>query len=422
MKTRNPGKRRTPAKAGGSQPRRGSGPSKSAPAPEPNTLQSGLDELFSLSLSVPHDTTVSAVASQCLDVLSKLLPFIAIGACLVRSDTNEPFVETRLPVGSRAAEGQDPTRLFPQAGAEGVFPIEDDTGGSTLHIASDDPSDIAPGSTGSQLAERMARLLGVTLRRVEAYRRARDSRAEFERLQAHVIQAEKLASLGQIVAGVVHELNNPLTSIVAYSDYLKKKALASGEAGDAERLHRISEAAERILRFSRDLVAYSRPATDIPGPVQLEDVVEKALVFCEHEFTQNRVQLEREYDAVIPPITGVSGQLTQVFVNLFTNAAHAMSRSGGRLRIVMHKQPTAASVVAKVSDEGVGIAPDDFARIFEPFFTTKSDGRGAGLGLSIVKDIVAAHGGDLHASSTPGEGSVFTITLPLTPPSANTDP
>ncbi|MBN1612057.1 MAG: GHKL domain-containing protein [Polyangiaceae bacterium] len=371
------------------------------------------EELLDLALSVPVDRGAPAVATHCLDVLSRLLPSLAVGACLVRPNASEPLIVTRVPTGSHAGEGRDPTRLFPAAATERVFRVDDTTGGSTLHLAIDDTASIANSTACWELARRGARVLGVALQRANAFQQARDSRAEFERLQAHVIQAEKLASLGQIVAGVVHELNNPLTSIVAYSDYLKKKMLSSGDAGDAERLQRISEAAERILKFSRDLVAYSRPASGIPGPVQLEDVVEKAVVFCEHEFTQNRVQVEREYDAVVPPVRGVAGQLTQVFVNLFTNAAHAMSRSGGRLRITMHKSPTPGTVLVRVSDEGVGIAPGDFDRIFEPFFTTKADGRGAGLGLSIVSDIVAAHGGTLDAQSSVGEGSVFSVTLPL---------
>jgi two-component system NtrC family sensor kinase len=371
------------------------------------------EELLDLALSVPVDRGAVAAATHCLDVLSRLLPTMAVGACLVRPNSNEPLIVTRVPAGSHAGEGRDPTRLFPAAAAERIFRVADTTGGSTLHLAVDDAASITRDATCWDLAGRGARVLGVALQRADAFQQARESRAEFERLQAHVIQAEKLASLGQIVAGVVHELNNPLTSIVAYSDYLKKKMVASGDAGDAERLQRISEAAERILRFSRDLVAYSRPASGIPGPVQLEDVVEKAIVFCEHEFTQNRVQVEREYDAVVPPVRGFAGQLTQVFVNLFTNAAHAMSRSGGRLRITMHKNPTPGTVLVHVSDEGVGIAPNDFERIFEPFFTTKADGRGAGLGLSIVSDIVAAHGGTLEAQSNVGEGSVFSVTLPL---------
>ena len=371
------------------------------------------DGLLDLALSVPVDRGALAVANHCLDVLSGLLPSMAVGACVVRPNSNEPLIVTRVPAGSHADEGRDPTRLFPAALAERVFGVDDATGGSTLHVAVDDTASIASDAACWELASRGARVLGVALQRAHAFQQARESRAEFERLQAHVIQAEKLASLGQIVAGVVHELNNPLTSIVAYSDYLKKKTVANGDAGDAERLQRISEAAERILKFSRDLVAYSRPASGIPGPVQLEDVVEKAIVFCEHEFTQNRVQVEREYDAVVPPVRGVAGQLTQVFVNLFTNAAHAMSRSGGRLRITMHKGPTPGTVLARVSDEGVGIAPGDFERILEPFFTTKADGRGAGLGLSIVSDILAAHGGTLEAQSNVGEGSVFSVTLPL---------
>jgi two-component system NtrC family sensor kinase len=238
----------------------------------------------------------------------------------------------------------------------------------------------------------------------------------FHRLQAQVIQTEKLASLGQIVAGVVHELNNPLMSIIAYSDYLTKKLGkdASSDLGDdAERVRRIGEAAERILKFTRDLVAYARPTGDARGPVQLEEVIERALVFCEHEFTEGRVEVDREFPEPLPMIAGIPGQLTQVFVNLFTNAAHAMGKGGGILRVSVRPIDSGASLRIDVSDTGDGIPAEAMPQIFEPFFTTKSEGRGTGLGLSIVRGIVDAHGGTIHATSAVGEGTIFSVTLPL---------
>jgi len=224
--------------------------------------------------------------------------------------------------------------------------------------------------------------------------------------------------LGQIVAGFVHELNNPLTSIIAYTDYLKRRSLSRAEgdpnaADEFERLRRIGEAADRILKFSRDLVAYARPSRNVPAPVDLQEVVQKALVFCEHELQLSGVKVTSLDLDALPAVRGNRGQLTQVFVNLFTNAAHAMRANGGELRITASTSAASDSVVVDVADQGVGIPKQDLAQIFEPFFTTKSDGQGSGLGLSIVNDIVRSHGGTLKAESEPGHGTVFRVELPL---------
>jgi signal transduction histidine kinase len=181
---------------------------------------------------------------------------------------------------------------------------------------------------------------------------------------------------------------------------------------DVERLGRIGEAAERILRFSRDLVAYARPSTDIPGPVSLPDVIDKAIVFCEHEFSKSSVVVEKRLEPNLPLVRGIAGQLTQVFVNLFTNAAHAMLETGGVLDIYAERA-VVVSVIANISDVGGGIATVDIEQIFEPFFTTKIEGVGTGLGLAIVRDIVTQHGGNLTASRRDGRGTVFTLHLPV---------
>jgi len=136
-------------------------------------------------------------------------------------------------------------------------------------------------------------------------------------------------------------------------------------------------------------VAYARPSADIPGTVQVQAVVEKALIFCEHELKGSPIQILREFDARLPPVRGMAGQLTQVFVNLFTNAAHAMASEGGELRIGMHANVDQHTLTVEVADSGIGIDEQDMPQIFEPFFTTKSEGRGTGLGLSIVRGIVS---------------------------------
>jgi len=234
-------------------------------------------------------------------------------------------------------------------------------------------------------------------------------------LNAQIVQAEKLASLGQIAAGMVHELNNPLTSIVAYTDYLTKRWLAKREQSDpdeVERLRRIGESAHRLLRFTRDLVTYARPAGEIPVPVVVHSVIEQALVFCEHLIGESITRVERRFGDHILPVRGLPEQLTQVFVNLVTNACHAMPE-GGVLTIVTELVDGESAVRVVISDTGCGILRDDQARIFTPFFTTKKDGKGTGLGLAIVKSIVEGHNGHIRVESEPDRGASFALVLPV---------
>jgi two-component system, NtrC family, sensor kinase len=217
----------------------------------------------------------------------------------------------------------------------------------------------------------------------------------------------------------VHELNNPLTSIVTYSEYLHNKSqaapgLADGtDREDAEKIRRIGEAALRILKFSRALVAYARPARHEPCAVNLHDIIERALVFCEHEFVEHGVRVEKHLPNGLPAVQGVSDQLTQVFVNLFVNAAHAMRARGGLLSIAVVADYQTERVHVEIADQGIGIDAANVERIFEPFFTTKPEGHGTGLGLSIVREIVKTHGGSLSAESVQGQGSVFRLCLPM---------
>ncbi len=372
------------------------------------------DVLLRLSLNLPIDADLEQVARDFVEGLQSILPTAAIGACVVSHNGATPIVVSRLPVGMAVAMGRDPARLFPGFHDERVFELEDDPFGSTLHLAAGQQV-LSPLQT--QIGTQAALVLAAAVRRARQYLRVDESARSTRKLQAQVIQNEKLASLGQIVAGVVHELNNPLTSIIAYSDYLKRKANARAPyddyEDDLERLRRIGEAAARILNFSRDLVAYARPSADVPGTVQMQDIVEKALVFCEHEFNGARIQVLREVDARLPPVRGMAGQLTQVLVNLFTNAAHAMAENGGVLRVTMRAMPKQHTLSVEIADTGTGIDEHDMPQIFEPFFTTKTEGRGTGLGLSIVRGIMDAHGGTIEASSVIGQGTVFVLTLPL---------
>jgi len=375
------------------------------------------DVLLRLSTTLPIDIAPEDLGRMFLDGVALLFPGAALGICTVQAGRAEPVVLYRLARGMRRGPERDPTRLFPTYAEERIYDLDDGSGtsGSTFHVARESAQEpLSP--LRREMAEQAASVLGAALSRLHTYARAEESVRNFHRLQAQVIQTEKLASLGQIVAGVVHELNNPLTSIIAYSDYLTKKLGKDGSADmseDAERVRRIGEAAERILKFTRDLVAYARPTGDSRGPVQIQEVIERALVFCEHEFADGRVTIEHEFSEPLPRLAGIPGQLTQVFVNLFTNAAHAMGERGGVLRIAVRTADSGETLRIDVSDTGSGIPAEAMPQIFEPFFTTKTDGRGTGLGLSIVRGILDAHGGTIQVSSADGEGTSFTLTLPV---------
>jgi PAS domain S-box-containing protein len=233
-------------------------------------------------------------------------------------------------------------------------------------------------------------------------------------LERRIVHAEKLASIGQLAASVVHEINNPMTAVSAYSESLMQNARMRPDAhpADLEKLRKIHESSQRILRFTRDLVSYARPAKDKPEKVHLSAVMDQAVGYCEHVVTHAKVSVHREY-AELPPISAVRANLAQVFVNLITNACHAMT-PGGKVTLATWREGHEA--VAEVRDTGVGIDPKNLSRIFDPFFTTKEEGKGTGLGLSIVQSIIESHGGRITVDSTPGQGTTFTMRLPLAAP------
>ena len=164
-----------------------------------------------------------------------------------------------------------------------------------------------------------------------------------------------------------------------------------------------------MLRFTRDLVNYARPAQDKPEDIDLNGVIEKAIGFCDHVLRKHGVGIEQKLGEV-PGFLAVRQNLVQVFVNLITNACHA-TPSGGKVTVATGTDADMALVT--VTDTGSGIGADTQARIFEPFFTTKPDGKGTGLGLSIVQGIIENHGGSITVQSELGRGTTFTIRMPM---------
>jgi signal transduction histidine kinase len=363
-----------------------------------------LDRLLIAACEVSPTARLDDALVPLLEAVGEDLPDAALGVCV---PTPRGQLVVRRSMREPSADARDPSRLFPEFRFERVVVLACDEG-ATLHVAADDDTLVDEGGPCELIMARLALVLGSAIRGVRERERARSQTLE---VQAQVIQTEKLASLGQIAAGIVHELNNPLTSILAYSDYLRRKSeRAGGDPSDLQRLVRISEAAERILRFSRDLTAYARPSAEVPAPVAIHDVIDRALVFCEHVLDQTGVLVERNFGKV-RAVRGVAGQLTQVFVNLFTNAAQAMRDGGGCITITT-EMTTEDEVSITIIDDGAGIDEGHLPRIFEPFFTTKTDGTGTGLGLSIVRNIVVNHGGRIEADGHKPRGTMFRLELP----------
>jgi PAS domain S-box-containing protein len=225
---------------------------------------------------------------------------------------------------------------------------------------------------------------------------------------------QRLAGFGRLAAGIVHELRNPLVAIVSFADALLLKYRVGGlDPADVDKLRRIREAGERLARFSRDLIAYARPSPDKSEPVDLAALLVQAARMCEPALRDAGGRVLTRFDGGVPAIKGVKASLLQVFVNLVTNAAQALPQGG---TITLGLSTAGEGIAARVSDDGRGMNPEVRNRIFEPFFTTKPDGRGSGLGLSIVQGIVARHGGAITVDSVPGQGTTVTVLLPRQPP------
>jgi PAS domain S-box-containing protein len=229
-------------------------------------------------------------------------------------------------------------------------------------------------------------------------------------LEAAAEHAERLAGIGRLAAGVVHELNNPLTAVTMYSDALLEKLGAAGhDPGDLEKLRAIRDAALRIQRLARDLTAYARPAGVRTEPCDVAGVMEEAARMAKPALKEADAQVVRRYDPA-PPVEASRASLVQVFVNLITNAAQGLKEGGGTITLALAGD--AEGVRAIVTDDGTGMTPDVAARAFEPFFTTRT-GRGIGLGLPIVQGILQRYGGTIRLESSPGAGTRATVRIPV---------
>jgi signal transduction histidine kinase/CheY-like chemotaxis protein len=265
-----------------------------------------------------------------------------------------------------------------------------------------------------KIVERFARPLykldGTRLGWLEVYRDITGQRV----IQSKLMQMEKMATLGQLVSGVAHELNNPLTSIQGYAQLLPIRRSASDRARDA--LHILQES-ERAGRIVKNLLLYSRENKSERRPVLLNEVIERTLSLRNYELKLENMDVELDLDPGLPQTLADASQLQQVVLNLIMNAEQAIVAGRGdeprKGRILIRTRRVAGDRLAmEVSDDGPGIPPEIVPRIFDPFFTTKPPGVGTGLGLSIVYGIVQEHGGEVSVDSLKGNGATLTVQLP----------
>lgn len=240
----------------------------------------------------------------------------------------------------------------------------------------------------------------------ELERRVEEKSFELEQAHAEILQAEKLASLGHLVAGLAHEIRNPLNAISLFGQMLKP-ALAH----DAEKVgyvDRLLGEVDRVDNILVKLLASSSRSRGTAEPVSLRQVIDGVLKNFSEQFETHNIELDKNLERGLPTITADPAEIELIFTNLFTNALYEM-REGGRLGVRLARKQELIQI--EVSDTGQGIPPQNLSKIFDPFFTTKT--KGTGFGLSVVLRIVKTYNGHIKAQSEPGQGTVFQIEFPV---------
>ncbi|HYL69632.1 MAG TPA: PAS domain S-box protein [Candidatus Limnocylindria bacterium] len=232
---------------------------------------------------------------------------------------------------------------------------------------------------------------------------------ESNRFEQQMAQKEKFASMGQTMAGAAHELNNPLTAILGVSDLLRERATDDATRRQVEI---VLQQARRAAGIVQNLLAFSRPPALGRAPVRLDELVQRALQFQQASLRQKNITVDFQPPATLPAIVGDPKLLTQVFLNIITNAEQAISsvRDHGILKISL--ESSGGNQIATFADNGPGVSPENAGKLFDPFFTTKRPGGGSGLGLTISLAVVKEHGGRIEVQSSSPGGATFRVVLP----------
>ena len=288
---------------------------------------------------------------------------------------------------------------FPVAGGHG--------GASVVQVAKNVTDDIHSARRMQQMSDELAL---ANARSIAALERLRST-------QAQLLQAEKLSAIGQLVAGVAHELNNPLTSVIGYAQLLEDELDDAREvrppAELAQDLRRIAEESERAARIVRNLLAFARRQAAARTEQDVADLFNRVISLRSYELRLNGIDLVTDFEPHLPTVVADGSQLQQALLNLVLNAEQAMrGQPVKRLHIGAKYDSEAGAVEVFIRDTGHGIEPGNLSRIFDPFFTTREVGEGTGLGLSICYGIVRDHGGHISVESVVNGGTTFAFLLP----------
>ena len=256
---------------------------------------------------------------------------------------------------------------------------------------------------------------------------------ELEEIQAQLLQSEKMGAIGQLAAGVAHELNNPLGGILGYSQIALEKMSKAGATEIDEKQHQdylrylseIEKQARRCKNIVQNLLKFSRLPEKIEfEQISINHIIKDTVTFIEHQLNMHQIELKLELNESVPEISGNAGQLQQVFTNLIINAMHA-SEAGSCIKIKTQSSPALGDFGGAIEimfiDNGCGIPSENIKKIFEPFFTTKELGKGTGLGLSVSYGIIRNHGGEIKVTSEQEKGTTFIVVLPLQKPTMEAD-
>jgi len=227
--------------------------------------------------------------------------------------------------------------------------------------------------------------------------------------EEQMIQAEKLSSIGQLIAGITHEINNPLTGIMGFAQFLKINPKCDKEMQDD--LETINKEAIRAKEILQKLMVFSRNHETTEQLISINDLLKETKKLFSYELRKGKIKLVEELEENLPCVTGDPHQFQQVFLNIATNAIQAMGENTGILTIKTEKHDDIIKIT--FTDTGPGIKPEDIPKVFDPFFTTKKVGEGTGLGLSVSYGMIKQHKGKIYVQSKQEEGATFTIELPI---------